>query len=175
MIELLNIDCMEYMKTLPDKAFDLAIVDPPYFIEKNYLSAGAGVSTTGVKRKRHTFDHWQVPGVEWLEELKRVSEHQIIWGSNYFEFFHARGAIIWDKQNDKSSFSHAEIASTDLHLGVRIFRYTWNGMIQQDMKNKEVRIHPCHKPIALYRWLLENYAKPGQRILDTHLGGAAAR
>ena len=173
-VELLNWDCMEYMRTLPDKAFDLAVCDPPYFKEKNYLSAGSATSTTGVARKRHKFNHWEIPGEEWLAELKRVSNHQIIWGCNYFEFIHARGRIIWDKQNDSSSFSHAEIASTDMMLGVRIIRYLWNGMLQADMKNKETRIHPCQKPVGLYQRVLKDYAKPGWKILDTHLGSGSS-
>lgn len=175
MIELKHIDCMEYMKGLEDNAFDLAIVDPPYFkIAGTKIFPGSEISTTGVARKRFESKDWEVPKADWLEELKRVSVHQIIWGCNYFEFFHACGRIVWDKQNDSSSFSKCELASTDLHYGVHQFRYTWNGMIQGDMKNKEHRIHPTQKPVKLYQWLLKNYAKEGDRILDTHLGSGSS-
>lgn len=176
MIELLNIDCMEYMKGCEDNSFDLAIVDPPYFDgdkDKNYLQSGSAISKAGVSRIRSDFKTWKKPNKQYFDELKRLSNNQIIWGANYFDYSHANGAIVWDKKNDQSSFSDGEIASTNLFKGVRFFRYMWNGMLQENMKYKEVRIHPNQKPVALYDWLLANYAKPGQRILDTHLGSGS--
>lgn len=175
MIDLLNINCMTYMETQPDEAFDLVIADPPYFKKmQGKAFPGGEISTNGIRRNRYEIKNWELPDRKWLEEVVRVSSHQIIWGCNYHDFSHAVGRIIWDKQNDSSSFSNAEIASTDMHYGVRMFRYLWNGMLQANMKNKEVRIHPTQKPIALYTWLLKNYAKPGQRILDTHLGSGSS-
>lgn len=172
-----NVDCVEYMRGLPDKEFDLAIVDPPYFdvsLEKNYLSPGSKISTTGVKRHTANFNTWQKPTQEYFSELKRVSAHQIIWGSNYYIGIDLpTGRLVWDKQCDESSFSDGEIASCSLIKSVRFFRYRWNGMLQGDMKNKEIRIHPNQKPVKLYEWILSTYAKPGWRILDTHLGSGS--
>ena len=176
MIELLNIDCMEYMNGLPDKAFDLAIVDPPYFADYGKeIYPGAAISTTGIKRNRFHSKHWEVPGQEYFDQLYRVSKNQIIWGVNYYEkYCRSVGRIVWDKVNDGSNFSQAEIASCSFGVSVRIFRYMWNGMLQGDMKNKEQRIHPTQKPVALYKWLLDKYAKPGDKILDTHLGSGSS-
>ena len=175
-VELLNIDCMEYMRGLPDKAFDLAIVDPPYFAEygkKNYT--GNDISTTGIKRQTKKINEWRVPGNEYFAQLHRVSQNQIIWGINYYaKFTDSVGRIVWDKKNDTATFSKAEIASHSFGLRVDMFRYEWNGMLQGDMKNKEKRIHPTQKPVKLYEWLLQNYAKAGDRILDTHLGSGSS-
>jgi site-specific DNA-methyltransferase (adenine-specific) len=179
MKELLNkihlIDCMDLMAKLPDKSIDLAIVDPPYFEEYGKeIYPGAAISTTGIKRNRFESKHWDVPKEDYFLELKRVSKNQIIWGFNYYEIKNfGTGRIIWDKVNDKSSFSKAEIAYCSLHKSVQMFRFMWNGMLQGDMKNKEIRIHPTQKPIPLYRWTLQKYAKEGDIILDTHCGSGA--
>ena len=173
---LYRMDCMDYMATLPDKAFDLAIVDPPYFADygkQNYT--GNDVSTTGIKRQTNKINEWGVPDANYFNELHRVSKNQIIWGINYYaRFTDSVGRIVWDKKNDLSTFSKAEIASHSFGLRVDMFRYEWNGMLQGDMKNKEQRIHPTQKPVKLYEWLLTNYAKHGQRILDTHLGSMSS-
>ena len=131
-IKLYNMDCMLAMKEMPDKAFDLAIVDPPYFEDYGKeIYPGAAVSTTGIARHRWESKHWDVPGDEYFKELFRVSKNQIIWGYNYYfiknEF---SGRIIWDKRNDDSSFSKCEIAFCSLHKRVEIFRHRWNGMLQ---------------------------------------------
>lgn len=184
MIELLNIDCMEYMKALPDKSFDLAIVDPPYFDGPNKSGYyGKGYSNLGVKRGKHygSIDSWSVPEKEYFDELQRVSKNQIIWGANHFAGrFNSSSPcwIIWDKDNGKSTFADAELAYTTFGSAVRIFKYMWNGMHQGsfggDVRKNETRIHPTQKPTALYSWILENYANPGQRILDTHLGSGSS-
>jgi site-specific DNA-methyltransferase (adenine-specific) len=184
MVTLLNIDCMEYMRTVPDKTFDLAIVDPPYFDGPNKSGYyGNGYSSLGVKRAKHydSLDSWAVPEKEYFDELKRVSKNQIILGANHFagKFDSSSPCwIVWDKDNGKSSFADAELAYTSFGSSVRIFKYMWNGMHQGsfggDVRKNEKRIHPTQKPIALYQWLLSNYAKPGQRILDTHLGSASS-
>ena len=185
--EVYNIDCIEYMKTLPDKAFDLSLVDHPYFSgpeKRGYY--GQKVSKVGVRRDYPISPTWNIPSSEYFSELERVSKHYIVWGCNYYNFIFPPGRIVWDKCNDKSSFSNCEIAATNLHNSVRIFRFMWNGMLQgksvaegQVMQgNKrlnELRIHPTQKPIALYRWIFNRYTKPGNKILDTHLGGGSSR
>lgn len=176
MIEYFNEDCMEGMKRYPDKHFDLAICDPPYFVEyAKETFPGAAVSTTGVQRRRFKSTHWEVPNQKYFEELLRVSKNQIVWGYNYYPIENlGSGRIVWDKQNDSSSFSKCEIAYCSLHKSVQMFRYLWNGMLQGDMKNKELRIHPTQKPVALYKWILSSHAKPGDLILDTHVGSASS-
>jgi len=170
-------DNMEYMKNIPDKYFDLACVDPPYFkgvANKNFY--GSNISSTGVKRLCSKSDNWDsnIPTEEYYKELVRVSKNQIIWGCNYFKFTQPAGRLVWDKQNDSSTFSNCEIASISIIDSVKIFRYLWNGMLQGNMKNKETRIHPTQKPIPLYEWIYLNYAKEGMKILDTHLGSGSS-
>lgn len=181
MIKILNINCMDHMRSLPDNFYDLAICDPPYFKGVGKLGFyGSKVSNTGVIRQDFEIDHeiWDnnIPSFEYLSELKRVSKNQIIWGINYFDFQGdcGSGRIIWDKKNDHTDFSHCEIASCSFIDSVKIFRWRWAGMIQEKMKNKQVKIHPTQKPIELYEWLLSQYAKPGDKILDTHLGSGSS-
>ena len=184
---VVNCDCMEYMRRVPDKAFDLAVVDPPYFSgpeRRGYY--GSRVSKIGVHRDYPISPQWDIPGAEYFEELQRVAKHYIVWGCNYFDYHFAPGRIVWDKCNSSSSFSDCELAATDLFTSVRIFRFMWNGMLQGkrfedgtiqqgNKKLNEKRYHPTQKPIALYRWIFKNYAKPGDRILDTHLGSGSSR
>ncbi|NLD33161.1 MAG: site-specific DNA-methyltransferase [Trichococcus flocculiformis] len=170
-------DCMVGMARYPDKYFDLAIVDPPYFkgvANRNFY--GSDLSRSGVKRLCSESGNWDdgIPSVEYYEELTRVSKEQIIWGCNYYKFLQPVGRIVWDKKNDTSTFSNCELASVSLMNSVKIYRYEWNGMLQENMKNKEHRIHPTQKPVALYKWLLKNYAKQGDLILDTHVGSASS-
>lgn len=186
-IEFKCADCMEAMKEYPDKSFDLAIVDPPYYSgpeRRGYY--GRKVSRTGVQRHYNvSIDKWQVPGDAYFTELERISKHYIVFGCNYFDWKFAPGRIVWDKCNGTSTFSDAEIAATDLFDSVRLFPYMWNGMfqgksiaegrIQQGNKRlNEERIHPTQKPIALYIWLLTRFAEPGWKILDTHVGSASS-
>ena len=185
MIDLLHIDCMEYMAGLPDKAFELAIVDPPYGIgegnKKNKTRSsytGFGDKKTWVKAKDYgggEFD-FSIPDAKYFEQLERVSKNRIIWGANYMvEFLDASmGWIVWDKDNGGSDQSDCELAYSTFQKGLRKYKYRWQGLLQQDMKNKEDRIHPTQKPVALYKWLLHNYAKPGDKILDTHLGSGSS-
>lgn len=184
---LINADCMEEMKKIPDKFFELAIVDPPYFSgpeRRGYY--GRSESTTKVKRVHYPkMDKWEVPGRNYFDELMRVSQNQIIWGCNYFDYPFGPGRIVWDKCNGKSTFSDAEIAYCSLHDSTRLFRFMWNGMLQGksidegwiqqgNKKLNEKRIHPTQKPVALYEWLLMRYAKQGYKILDTHVGSASS-
>ena len=179
-IQLLNIDCMKYLATSPDKAFDLAIVDPPYGInaanvfggECRKSGNGAAMKTSFVKKD------WDknIPKKAYFDELMRVSQNQIVWGANYMSHLlpPSMGWIVWDKDNGTTKFSDCELGFSSFDVALRMYKYTWNGMIQGDMKNKEQRIHPTQKPVKLYEWLLTNYAKPGQRILDTHLGSGSS-
>ena len=161
-INLHNVDCMEFMAGLPDKAYDLAIVDPPYGIGVDIVHpVGGRGDTKGCKG-------WDTgtPTIEYFQELRRVSIDQIIWGANYFNCFsNAHGAIIWDKNQPLPDSSQCEIASYSRLKKVGLFRHTWTNYV-----NTRATGHPTEKPVALYRWLLQNYAKPGQRILDTHGG-----
>jgi len=175
MINLYNRDCLEAMREMADNSYDLAIVDPPYFQEFSTSKyTGGTYSTTGIKRNHQKSKYWDIPNEKYFNELIRVSKNQIIWGINYYcQYVYSPGRIVWDKQNDSSTFSKCEIASHSFGVRVDQFRYRWNGMLQADMRNKEIRIHPCQKPIALYHWLLSNYAKKGDKILDTHLGSGS--
>lgn len=171
-ITLIHGDCMEYMATLPDKAFDLAIVDPIYGISepafrkesKNKCAKNGDFKNLAFKQNK--------TGREYFVELMRISKNQIIWGGNYFidYLYSTRSMIVWDKHTKDAQWADAELAWTSFGNSVRIFDFAWNGMIQGDMKNKEVRIHENQKPVALYKWILRNYAKPTDTILDTHGG-----
>lgn len=172
-----NMDCMEGMAQFQDGFFDLAVVDPPYFSgpeRRGYY--GSKVSKTGVKRHDYPISQeWEIPGRAYFDELRRVAKHYIVWGCNYFDYDFAPGRIVWDKCNQNTGFSDCELAATDLFSSVRLVRYMWNGMMQGDKRRNEVRIHPTQKPIALYDWIFQRYAKPGQKILDTHLGSGSSR
>lgn len=181
-----NMDCMDGMKEFPDDYFDIAIVDPPYFSGPERRGFyGKKISPIGVQRIYEKSECWQVPDEDYFKKLFRVSKEQIIQGCNYFEYPFSPGRIVWDKCNGNSDFSDCEIAYYSMHDSVRLFSYMWNGMfqgksitegtIQQGNKAlNEKRIHPTQKPVALYEWLLNRYAKPGDIILDTHVGSASS-
>lgn len=152
-------DCMDYMKDIPDKFFDLAIVDPPYGLPKD-SSNGRG------KLKNRIFngniEHWDVaPDKSYFDELFRVSKNQIIWGGNYFDLPPTRGFVVWDKKQPFPNFSRCEYAWMSFQVPSKIFEF--------DNRTSD-KIHPTQKPIKLYEWLLINYAKQGDKILDTHGG-----
>lgn len=178
MIELLNIDCMEYMRTVPDKYFDLAIVDPPYGIgESGKTNKSRGKLAIAKDYKSFAGDDISPPTKEYFIELKRVSSNQIIWGANHFaNLFESNSSswIVWNKENGGSDFADCELAYSSFSSAVRMFTFRWAGMLQGNMKNKEIRIHPTQKPKALYDWLLANYSHPDARILDTHLGSGSS-
>ncbi len=175
MINLYNEDCLQAMRRMDIDQYDLAIVDPPYFLDINNQNyTGSNISTTGITRQTKKIKHWKVPGEEYFIELERVSKNTIIWGCNYYaKYITGSGRIIWYKKNLTSTFSKCEIASHTYGVRIDYFEYLWNGMLQENMKNKEKRIHPTQKPIALYKWILQNYAKAGDKILDTHLGSGS--
>lgn len=173
-----NLDCMAGMKEFPDKFFELAIVDPPYGIGEDGRRNHTRGKLAKAKDWRYNsrYDN-SIPDENYFIELRRVSKNQIIWGGNYFiDYLEKTNCfIIWDKDNNSNDFADCELAWTSFETAVRKFKFRWNGMLQENMSNKEERIHPNHKPIALYKWLLQNYAKPGDKILDTHLGSQSSR
>ena len=184
-ITILNADCLDILRELPECSYDLAIVDPPYFSGPERRGFyGQRESKIGVKRIYEKSEKWEVPRKEYFDELLRVARHYIVWGCNYFDYHFASGRIVWDKCNGSSSFSDCELAATNLFDSVRLFPFMWNGMcqgksmkegrvMQGNKKLNEKRIHPTQKPVILYAWLLSNYAKPGWKILDTHLGSGS--
>jgi site-specific DNA-methyltransferase (adenine-specific) len=168
---------MNGMATYPSQYFDLAIVDPPYGIGedgRNNHTRG-NLAKASDYRKFAKYDQHK-PQENYFNELLRVSKNQIIWGANHYGNMPASPCwIIWDKLNGTNDFADCEIAYTSFETSARKFTWMWNGMLQQDMKNKQIRIHPNEKPVALYKWLLKNYAKEGDKILDTHLGSQSSR
>lgn len=184
---------MQGMKEFPDKYFDLAIVDPPYGRKEHggrnrsgYVRQKNG-SKIFVKDGQYGNRNWdnEPPSEDYFNELMRVSKNQIIFGCNYFDYPLIGGRIVWDKCNEGSDQSDAEIAYCSMNNRVDIFRYMWRGMFQgksitegtTQQGNKrlnEKRIHPTQKPVALYEWLLSRYAKSNDIILDTHVGSASS-
>jgi len=171
---------MEFMKGLPDNAFDLAIVDPPYGIgcakTINIKNSRRGFSG----KKLHEAKGWDaaIPDRGYFSEIMRVTVDQIIWGGNYFtEFLPSTKAwVFWNKKETKeqgSNFSDGELAWTSLNKVTRLFEYGWIGI--DYCNKKEKKQHPTQKPVALYKWLLQNYAKPGQTIFDSHVGSGSIR
>lgn len=174
MINLYNIDSLKAMQTMKANIYDLAIVDPPYGIDAaNDVRSGNKFKGSVTRRKDYDKKDWDknVPSDEYFTELKRVSKKQIIWGVNYFDNGLTGGRIFWDKGvPDGHTMSSGEIAYKSMGYGVDLVAVLWSGMLQNDMKNKETRIHPTQKPVALYKKLLLKYAKDGYKILDTHGG-----
>jgi len=171
--ETFNEDCMAVMARYPDKYFDLAVVDPPYGIN---ASKGTWGSSNKGKVTNYGKKDWdkQPPTDEYFVELRRVSKNQIIWGGNYFGLPASSCWLVWDKLNS-GDFADCELAWTSFTTAVRKFTWRWNGMLQQNMKDKEQRIHPTQKPVKLYDWIFKNYASPNDLILDTHLGSGSSR
>jgi len=172
MIELYNMDCMEAMKDMPDNAFDLAIVDPPYGLGDRLVKGGAkggmGTLRNLADDKVTTWDD-KIPQPEYFTELKRVSKNQIIWGGNYFldHLGATDGFIVWDKMNGTNPMADAELAWQNIKGTTRMFR--WHHFSGE----RTIKQHPTQKPVKLYEWLLTNYAKEGDKILDTHLGSGS--
>lgn len=177
-INLMQGDCMELMANTPNKYYDLAIVDPPY---------GIGISSSeklsGNSKKKYEIKNWddKIPTKEYFEELKRVSKNQIIWGANYFDGFGLKGGmIVWNKlgkmigrRNNMPTLSDCEIAYCSFSNNIKMFSYTQIGNVygnDYQIDFKQNRIHPTQKPVILYEWLLTKYAKPNDKILDTHGG-----
>lgn len=179
-ITLIQGDCMEYMKTVPDKYFDLAIVDPPYVIgmdnsNKRTKPSRPNSYTDKYKDFRYHKTNWDnsIPSKEYFNELFRVSKNQVIWGANYFCEFLPSGCgwIFWNKLNGLDNcFSDGEFAFSLKGVQSKYFECS----TFHDLKGGKDRIHPTQKPVKLYRWILKNYAKQGDKILDTHLGSGSS-
>lgn len=168
-----NEDNMQLMARYEDNHFDLAIVDPPYGGNDAIgLKDNKKKGKQATKRTNYKVFNNVAPSVEYFNELKRVSKNQIIWGVNFYKNYDLTGGrLCWDKKG--TAFGRAELAYLSMSKSVNICEIVWNGMLQYDMKNKEARIHPTQKPVKLYEWLLINYAKEGDKILDTHLGSGS--
>ena len=173
MIQITNEDNMQLMARYEDNYFDLAIVDPPYGGNDAIgLKDNTSKNKQATKRTNYNVFENTAPSIEYFKELKRVSKNQIVWGVNFYKNFDLSGGrLCWDKKG--TAFGRAELAYLSMTKSVNVCEITWNGMIQHDMKNKEQRIHPTQKPVKLYEWLLHNYAKEGDKILDTHLGSGS--
>jgi len=181
--EVLNIDCMDYMKDIPDNWFELAIVDPPYGIGADKAQNNAALQRIKANGKSKAGRGWQLykdtewdnnkPDKEYFKQLKRVSKNQIIWGGNYFteNLSPSMGWIVWNKCQREFSLADGELAWTSFDKALRIFDFSRG----RALKDANGRIHPTQKPIKLYKWLLKNYAKPNDKIIDTHIGSGSIR
>ena len=169
-------DCIEGMRQFPDKFFDLAVVDPPYGINadvtQNDLGGKKGFTKNAGTYKKYHQTNWdnEIPNDEYFAELKRVSKNQIVWGGNYFHNLHLEGVIVWYKKGS-GNFKEGEFAKTSINT-FKVFEYS---RADAYINCGDVKIHPTQKPTKLYDWLLSNYAKQGDLILDTHLGSGSSR
>ena len=172
MIKLYNKDCMEALKEMKDNQFDLAIVDPPYGMG-NYFFNQMPIphkQKKGIKSKYKEKEWNVIPTQKYFKELFRVSKNQIIWGGNYFLLPISRGWIYWDKKMGSGGvFSSGELAWTSFAKVLK----SYSLCSRDGSNNGKDKIHPTQKPIKLYEWLLMNYAKEGDKILDTHLGSGS--
>lgn len=162
-------DCMELMATMPDKSIDLAIVDPPYGIGQNWKKD----TLSQFYKHRSKYKNDTIPDKKYFDELFRVSNNQIIWGGNYYtRFLPPTGAwLFWDKKRSAATFNaQGELAWTSLNISLKIIPLMWNGFCVCEPRSG---IHPHEKPVALYEWILSNFAEPGMTILDTHLGSGS--
>lgn len=169
-----NCDCMDYMRTLPDGYFDLAICDPPYGIGADWKKRNKGAVF-----QQTTYTNDSIPTAEYFAELKRISKHYIIWGWNYYTDIlgSTNYLIVWDKMSSDNpvfKYSKCEIACTDIRIPCNIVHVQWDGY-RMDGEWGNKKIHPHQKPVKLYAWLLQNYAKEGYKIFDSHLGSGSSR
>ena len=180
-IELIHGDCMDYMNGLEAKAFQLAIVDPPYGIgmDSRRLNGRSSKGRYKIKQSQYLDKQWdnESPDISYHECLKKISCNQIVWGANYLPegVYYGKKWIVWRKngQSNAPDSSDCELATTSLNgLTVKMFDFDWVGF--GAINAGEVKIHPTQKPVKLYRWLLQNYAKKDDRILDTHLGSGSS-
>lgn len=182
-------DCLELMKEYPDNYFDLVLTDPPYGIgesnekrqtrlRNHRFKADLNTNWHSSRKAAEVIDYghyeWDDKPIikEYFDEMKRISRDQIIFGGNYYlEHLGSTPCfIVWDKDNGNNDFADCELAWTSFNTAVRKFKYRWNGMLQEDMANKEKRVHPTQKPVALFKWILENYSKKDDLICDPFLG-----
>ena len=168
-MKITNEDNMELMARYEDNHFDLAIVDPPYGIDVTKMTLG-----NGKKKINRGVTEWDssTPGIKYWNELFRISKNQIVWGANYMTNYlpPSMGWVYWDKGTGANDFSDGELAFTSFNRALRCYKVSWVGA---NANNGTPRLHPTEKPIKLYEWLLMNYAKEGDKILDTHLGSGS--
>ena len=166
--QIINADCLDILRELPDKSIDLVLTDPPYGIGVCSMTLGKGKNK--IFRGNENWDK-TIPEKEIFNEILRVSKHQIIFGGNYFvEYLHNSPCwLVWDK-NNTGNFADCELAWTNFKSVVRKYLWTWNGMLQHDMKNKDVRIHPTQKPLKLFEMILSDYSNENDLILDCFSG-----
>ena len=174
--KILNMDCLDFLKKCPDNYFSLVLTDPPYGINasKNIRKGeqhGKALCKSGLNYEVKDWDSG-IPCEEIFKEILRVSKNQIIWGGNYFVEYLKNSPcwIVWDKVTGNNCYADCELAYTSFPTAVRQFTYMWKGMLQENMKQKEIRIHPTQKPLPLFSWCLENYSKEGDLILDCFSG-----
>jgi site-specific DNA-methyltransferase (adenine-specific) len=182
-VEITNEDCMELLKRTPDNFYDLAICDPPYgigFDGNTTVKGKAGKGKTFSDKQHHIKKGWdnERPSAEYFSEIQRVSKNQIVWGGNYFADLlqPKKGWIFWDKKitnANNTNYSDGELAWTSFDCVLRRFTYDWIGFGYLNNPQKEKKTHPTQKPVQLYSWLLKTYAKPNDKILDTHLGSGS--
>ena len=178
LITFIHGDCMEFMAGCKENEFELSCVDVPYGIQED----GSKNHTRGKLAKSKDYKAYssgdeKAPDIEYFLELYRISKNSIIWGANHFisKIPHDSSCwIVWDKDNGETDFADCELAWTSFKTAVRIFKWKWQGMLQGNMKNKQIRCHPNEKPIQLYRWIFKNYAKPTDHVLDTHGGSMSS-
>lgn len=174
-----NMDCIEGMKQYDNNYFDLAVVDPPYGLGEDGESNHSRSRLANAKNYAPKGWDKLPPSVDYFVELKRISKNQIIFGANHFiELIpkaNSSSWLVWDKENGENDFADCELAYTSFKSAVRKFKFRWAGMLQGNMKQKEIRIHPTQKPVALYDWIFKKYATKGMKILDTHLGSGSSR
>jgi site-specific DNA-methyltransferase (adenine-specific) len=186
--EAYHIDCMEYMRTVPDKFFDLAVVDPPYGIDADGHRENNRSKLAKTRKYHKALWDQDRPTREYFVELERISVNQIVWGGNHLIDLIGKNSscwLVWDKVNGTSNFADCELAYTSFDTAVRMFSFMWNGMLQGDPSNgkkmqahkdrNQKRIHPTEKPIPLYKWIFENYTQPRHKIFDSHMGSQASR
>lgn len=174
--KILNMDCLDFLKKCPDNYFSLVLTDPPYGINagKNIrkdTQHGKALCKSGLNYVAKNWDNG-IPSNKIFNEIFRVSKNQIIWGGNYFVEYLQNSPcwIVWDKVTGNNCYADCELAYTNFPTAVRQFTYMWKGMFQENMKEKEIRIHPTQKPLPLFQWCLNNYSKEGDLILDCFSG-----
>ena len=177
-LDLYHCDCMELLRQTPDNYYSLALVDPPYGIGEDGKSNHS--RSKCAKSKLYTPKEWdkEPPSIEYFTELFRVSKNQIVWGANHFISrmpYDSSCWLVWDKENGENDFADCELAWTSFDKAVRRYKFRWAGMLQGNMKDKEIRIHPTQKPVALYDWIFTRFAEKGYLVLDTHLGSGSSR
>lgn len=167
--EVHNMDCMEYMRSIPDKFFDLAVVDPPYGLDKRSTHGRGKLRNRCLNRGN--IQQWDIrPGEEYFRELFRISHNQIIWGGNYFPLPPTRCFVCWDKQQVWENFSQCELAWTSFNKPAKHVTISNRGGKRDSMK-----FHPTQKPVELYAYLYRTFAKPGDKVIDTHIGSGSSR